>query len=156
MIELVEDWRPFETQLAYHTYFRSAVGIKVGDPVRLAGVEAGKIRKISLENEKVRVDFYVVEGTDVRRDSEASIRQMNLLGGQFLGLAFGSPDSPPLPPGSAIPSREGANIDQLITHLDENQEKVFGTLGTLLEESRTSFVDAVSRLESIVPQDRQR
>ena len=149
MIELVEDWHPFETQIDYHTHFHSAVGIKAGDPVRLAGVEVGKIRRISLEADKVRVDFYVVAGTDIREDSLASIRQMNLLGGQFLGLQFGSPQSPPLPAGAEIPSREGANIDQLITHLDENQERVFGTLGTMLEETRTSFVDAVARLESI-------
>jgi len=149
MIELVEDWRPFENQVDYHTFFQSAVGIKAGDPVRLAGVEVGKIRRISLQDARVRVDFYVVAGTDLRQDSLASIRQMNLLGGQFLGLAFGSPHSPPLAAGSEIPSREGANIDQLITHLDENQERVFGTLGTLLEETKTTFVDAISRLDSI-------
>ena len=39
MIELVEDWHPFETQLEYHTLFDSAVGINTGDPVRMAGVE---------------------------------------------------------------------------------------------------------------------
>ena len=43
MIELVEDWQPFEKQSKYHTYFTSAVGLKVGDPVRMAGVEVGKI-----------------------------------------------------------------------------------------------------------------
>ena len=149
MIELVEDWRPFETQVNYYTFFRSAVGIKVGDPVRLAGVEVGRVRSIRLEGPRVRVDFYVVSGTDVRQDSLASIRQMNLLGGQFLGLEFGSPESPQLAGGAEIPSVEGANIDQLITHLDQNQERVFGTLGHLIEESRTSFVNAVSRLESI-------
>lgn len=149
MIELVEDWRPFETQNDYRTFFQSAVGIKAGDPVRLAGVEVGKIRRITLEDGRVRVDFYVVGGTDLRRDTEASIRQMNLLGGQFLGLRFGTPGSPPLPPSSEVPSVEGTNIDQLISNLDRNQEKAFGTLGKLLEESRTGFVDAVSRLDSI-------
>ena len=149
MIELVEDWRPFETQLDYRTHFRSAVGIKVGDPVRLAGVEVGKIRKIALEGSQVRVDFYVVAGTDLRQDSVASIRQMNLLGGQFLGLDFGSPKSPPLPPDTEVPSREGASIDQLITNLERNQEKVFGNLSRLLEESKSSFLDAVVRLQSV-------
>ena len=72
MIELVEDWHPFQKQVEYHTFFHSAVGIKAGDPVRLAGVEVGKIRNIALENHEVRIDLYVAEGTDVRQDSVAS------------------------------------------------------------------------------------
>ena len=49
IIELVEDWRPFETQHDYRAYFQAAVGINAGDPVRMAGVEVGKIRRIGIE-----------------------------------------------------------------------------------------------------------
>ncbi len=150
MVELVEDWHPFTVQNEYQTYFDTAVGIKLGDPVRMAGVEVGKIRNISIDDSKVRVDFYVVDGTDIREDSSAEIRQTNLLGGQFLGISFGSKDSPPLAPGSAIPSTERANIDQLITNLDRNQERVFGQLGNLVEESRDTIVNAASSLESVL------
>ena len=48
MIELVEDWRPFEDQYQYVSYFNYAVGLKVGDPVRIAGVDVGKVKKISI------------------------------------------------------------------------------------------------------------
>jgi phospholipid/cholesterol/gamma-HCH transport system substrate-binding protein len=149
MIELVEDWRPFETQIAYHTFFRSAIGIKTGDPVRLAGVEVGKIKSIGLEDGRVRIDFYVVEGTDMREDSLATIRQMNMLGGQFLGLGFGSPGSPPLAPGTEVPSQEGANVDELISSLNRNQERVFGALGDLIEENRESLAVAITRLDNV-------
>ncbi len=149
MIELVEDWRPFESQLDYHAKFASAVGIKVGDPVRMAGVEVGKIRAIGIDDQKVRIDFYVVEGTRVREDSIAEIRQTNLLGGQFLGLTFGSEDSPELPSRSAIPSRERVNVDQLITNLDRNQERVLGELGELIKESREPFAEAIALLENV-------
>lgn len=150
MIELVEDWRPFETQHDYRTYFNSAVGIKVGDPVRMAGVEVGKIRGIGIEDSKVRIDFYVIDGTTVRNDAIAEVRQTNLLGGQFLGLTFGSDDSPVLPPGSEVQSRDGANIDQLITNFDRNQERVLGALGDLVEETREPLAEAARQVESIV------
>ncbi len=150
MIELVEDWQPFQTQLQYQTYFNAAVGIKVGDPVRMAGVEVGKIRTIVIDDSKVRIDFHVSEGTILREDSIAEIRQTNLLGGQFLGLTFGSPQAPEIAPGTTVKSSEGANIDQLITNLDRNQQRVLGALGEMIEESRDQFRDSLAQIESIV------
>jgi len=150
MIELVEQWHPFEEQMGYKTYFRSAVGIRAGDPVRLAGVEVGKVDSIGLEESRVRVKFSVEEGTTIREDSVAAIRQTNLLGGQFLGITFGSESSPVLPPGSEVQSREGVNIDQLITNLDRNQERVLGALGDLIEETRGPLTESVGQIEHIV------
>lgn len=150
MIELAEDWHPFEDQRQYKAYFDSAVGIKLGDPVRMAGVEVGKIRNIGIEDSKVRIDFYVADGTVLRKDSTAEIQQTNLLGGQFLGISFGSVDSAVLEPGSAVETLERATVDQLITNLDRNQNRVFGQIGDLVEESRDSIVNAVSKLDNVM------
>lgn len=149
IIELVEDWKPFEKQFPYRTYFTSAVGIKIGDPVRMAGVEIGKVKGISLEGQRVRVDFIIREGTEIREDSIASVRQMNLLGGQFLGVSFGSSDARVLNPDSAIASEQRANVDQLISNLDRNQEEVLGALKRLLDKSGDPFVEAVQHVQSI-------
>jgi len=149
VIEAVEDWRPFENRSEYSAFFKAAVGINPGDSVRLAGVEVGKIMKVGIEDNKVRIDFYVVDGTRVKEDTVAMVRQTNLLGGQFLGLDFGSDQSKALPPGSAVQTREGSNIDQLITNLDRNQERVLGALGDMVEESRGSFVDAIAQIDNI-------
>ncbi len=150
MIELVEDWHPFVARKEYRTYFATAVGIKLGDPVRMAGVEVGKISRIGIEDSRVRIDFYVSESTEIKEDTVAEIRQTNLLGGQFLGLAFGSPARKALPSGSTVPSVERTNIDQLITSFDRNQERVFGQIGALVEQSRDSIVSASTRLENIL------
>lgn len=150
LIELVEDWQPFEKQYPYRAYFQSAVGLKVGDPVRVAGVDAGKIRKIVIEDSRVRVDFYINDANMLREDSLAEIRQTNLLGGVFLGLDFGSPSRPALPVDSEVRTREGTNIDQLISNLDHNQDRVLRPLGDLVEESREPLAEAIQRLEKIV------
>jgi len=150
MIELVEDWRPFEDQYPYRAYFTSAVGLKVGDPVRIAGVEAGKIEAITLDDSRVRVDFYVNDTATVREDTLAQVRQTNLLGGVFLGLDFGSAQSPLLPPGSEVRTVQGTNVDELITNLDRNQDRVLRPLGDLIDDSREPLTRAVDRLEKIV------
>lgn len=150
MIELVEDWRPFEDQYAYLAYFNSSVGLKVGDPVRFAGVDVGKVRNISIEDSQVRVDFYVNREGILREDSLAQIRQTNMLGGVFLGLDFGSAESRLLPAGGRVQTEESTNLDQLISNLDRNQDRVLKPLGDLVDESREPLAEVVNRLESIV------
>jgi len=150
MIELVEDWRPFEDQYGYVAQFSSSVGLKVGDPVRIAGVDVGKVRKISIEDHRVRVDFYVNREDGVRTDSLAQIRQTNMLGGVFLGLDFGSAESPVLPPGSMVKTLESTNLDQFITNLDRNQDRVLRPLGDLVGDSREPLTEAITRLERIM------
>ena len=150
MIELVEDWRPFEDQYSYVAYFNYAVGLKVGDPVRIAGVDTGKIKRISIEGQQVRIDFYVNREGSLREDSLAQIRQTNMLGGVFLGLDFGSAQSSILAPGSVVNTRDSTNIDQLITNLDRNQDRFLRPLGDLVEESREPLAETIDRLERIV------
>lgn len=149
MIELVEEWRPFEKQYDYRGYFKSAVGLKIGDPVRVAGVDAGKVRKIGLEDSRVRVDFYVNDTSLVREDTVAQIRQTNLLGGVFLGLDFGSSERPVLPPGSEVRTRQGSNVDELISNLDRNQDRVLRPLGDVMEKSEEPLTASIRHLEEI-------
>ncbi len=150
MIELVQDWKPFESQYAYRAYFNSAVGLKVGDPVRIAGVDVGKVKSIGIEESKVRVDFYVNREGALREDSLAQIRQTNMLGGIFLGLDFGSQGGAVLPPDSVVRTADSTNIDELITNLDRNQDRVLRPLGDLVDRSREPLAETIDRLEKIV------
>lgn len=163
LLELGEGWTPFQKEIPYKTYLGSTTGLKVGDSVRLAGVDVGKITDISLEGDKVRVDFRVSEGTKIKADSVATIRLTNLLGGQFLGVSFGSPEAEILPAGSTVKSRDIANIDiivdnvsdltkdakQLITDLNRNQNEVFGKLTSVLDENREDLRESLDHLSSI-------
>lgn len=150
MIEMVEDWHPFEKHVEYRSYFASVVGLNPGDPVRMAGVQVGKVVAIAIEQGRVRVDFYVTADTRVREDTVAEVRRTNLLGGVFLGLQFGASESPLLPPGSVVKSREVATVDQVIDHFDRNQERVLGGLADLIEESRDELSETIAHLESVV------
>ncbi len=147
LIEVVEDWNPFEKRTPYHTFFGSSIGLKTGDPVRMAGVDVGKIRAITLEEGRVRVDFQIRQETVLKADSLARIRSTNLLGGQFLGLDFGSSTSAPLPPGSRVASEEGTSIDQLVANFDRNATRVLRELSRLAEGPMTN---TMARMESVV------
>ena len=94
MLEIGEKWNPFEKNIKYTTYLTSITGLKVGDPVRLSGVDVGKIDEITIIDNRIRIDFEVKPETKIKTDSEASLRLTNLLGGQFLGISFGSLAAP--------------------------------------------------------------
>lgn len=149
MIEMVEEWDPFEQKIAYTSQFNSIIGMNLGDPVRVAGVQVGKVTAIGLSGNKVQVDFYVNDPEIVRKGTVAAVRRTNLLGGVFLGLEFGEADGEILPEGSLVRSTEMADIDQVIASIDRNQERVFGGLGALIEESREKLSNTVGHLESI-------
>ncbi len=163
MLEMGEKWNPFVKNVPYKTYLSSTTGLKVGDSVRLAGVEVGTIKKIGLEGDKVRIDFEVKPGTVIRADSVATLRLTNLLGGQFLGLSFGTPAAALLPQGSSVTSRDVANIDiivdnvsdltkdakLLVTDLNRNQNEIMGKLSSLLDENRGNIKGTLANINSI-------
>lgn len=163
MLEIGEKWNPFEQKVRYRTYLTSITGLKMGDPVRLAGVDVGKISQITILDDKIQIDFEVNPGTRIKTDTVASLRLTNLLGGQFLGLSFGSPAAPLLPPGGTVKGRDVANIDiivdnvsdltrdakALILDLNKNQNEVMGKVSSILDENRGNLRDSIANLNSI-------
>jgi phospholipid/cholesterol/gamma-HCH transport system substrate-binding protein len=163
MLEVGEKWNPFEKKVTYHTFLSSVTGLKVGDPVRLAGLDVGRIEKIAIIENKIRIDFEVKPETAIKTDTVASLRLTNLLGGQFLGLSFGSPGAPLLPAGGAVTGRDVGNIDVivdnvseltkdakvLINNLNKNQEEVMGKISSILDDNRENLRGAIKNINSI-------
>jgi phospholipid/cholesterol/gamma-HCH transport system substrate-binding protein len=163
MMEVGERWNPFEKKIYYKTYLSTVTGLKTGDSVRLAGVDVGKITDIKVLENKVEIDFEVLRDTKVKTDTVASLRLTNLLGGQFLGLSFGSPQAPLLPSGGVVKGKDTANIDVivdnmgqltkdakvLITDLNKNQNEVVGKISAMLDENRANLHNTIANLDSI-------
>lgn len=163
MLEIGEKWNPFEKKVFYRTYLTSITGLKVGDPVRLSGVDVGKITTITILDDKIQIDFEVKPGTKIRTDSVAGLRLTNLLGGQFLGITFGSPNAPLLEPGGTVKGKDVANIDiivdnvsdltkdakKFIEELNKNQNEVMHKISGILDDNRANLRDSIANLNSI-------
>jgi len=163
LLEVGEKWNPFEKNVPYKTYLTSITGLKVGDPVRLAGVDVGRITGINILNDKIEIDFEVKPGTRVKTDTVAGLRLTNLLGGQFLGLSFGSPTAPLLEPGGVVQGKDVANIDIIVdnlsdvvkdakafvNNLNKNQDEVLKKVSAILDENRGNLKESISNFNSI-------
>lgn len=163
LLEVGEKWNPFEKQVRYKTYLSNVTGLKLGDPVRLVGVDVGRIKEINVKDENVELVFDVKPGTQIKTDSVASLRLTNLLGGQFLSISLGSPKASTLEPGGTLYGKDSANIDvivdnvgeltkdakTLINNLNRNQDEVLKKISAMLDDNRANLEQSVANFRSI-------
>jgi phospholipid/cholesterol/gamma-HCH transport system substrate-binding protein len=99
----------------------------------------------------------------MRQDTVAGIRMTSMLGGQYLGLTFGTPGVPELPAGSTVRSSESTGVDallenigsltkdakEMILSLNRNQNEVMTRITAMLDENRLAVRDSLHGLASI-------
>jgi virulence factor Mce-like protein len=119
--------------------FRSANNVKERQPVRIAGVDVGKVidvRHLEPGGEGAVITMRIEDGgRPVHRDARAAIRaRMFLEGNWFIDLEPGTPSSGELPDGGTLPiaqTRGPVQLGQLFTALQSDTRK---NLQTLLHE----------------------
>lgn len=88
----------------YNAAFTDVSGLESGDKVRIAGVEVGRVKKVSLEDgNTASVAFTVAGDQTVHRSTEAAVRYENLTGDRYLQLKRGKGDQSALESGGALP-----------------------------------------------------
>jgi phospholipid/cholesterol/gamma-HCH transport system substrate-binding protein len=115
--------------------FANSANISVNSPVRIAGVDVGKVIEASSDGETSTVTFTVEEkGRPIHADAYAQIRPRIFLEGNFfIDLDPGSASAPEMDSGDTIPvSRTSISVqlDEILTAL---QSPVRADLSRLLE-----------------------
>ncbi|WP_280260381.1 MlaD family protein [Nocardia abscessus] len=89
---------------SYSAVFTDVSGLRVGDDVRVAGVQVGRVDAIDIHGPRAKVTFRLRRDQPVYGNTLASVTYQNLIGQRYLGLSmsdFGDPA--PLAPGAQIP-----------------------------------------------------
>ncbi|MFC4783016.1 MCE family protein [Nocardioides sp. MAHUQ-72] len=146
----------------YYAAFSESGGLKANDEVRIAGVRVGKVEKVELDGDHVRVTFRVDGGADFGDETHAAIKVKTLLGAMYLSLEPAG--SGQLAEGAEIPvDRTSSPYDVVdaFSGLAETSEQIdtdqlARSLTTLADLTRNtpeefrSALDGVSRLSSNV------
>ena len=98
--------------------FETAQDLKVGDLVKMAGVDIGRVEKISLSDQKVLVTMKLHPDVPVKTDSKALIKFTGLMGQNFVAIDFGSPTSPKAVEGSILETVEQPDLSAIMAKLD--------------------------------------
>ena len=115
--------------------FSNSANIATNSPVRVAGVDVGKVIATSRDGDNTTVTFTVDgSGQPIHDDSFAAIRPRIFLEGNFfIELSPGSPSAPELSSGGTIPVSQTATAVQIDEVLTALQSPVRADLGRLLE-----------------------
>lgn len=108
----------FTSGNTYTAYFTTVSGLRDGNFVRIAGVEVGKVEKISIQPDMtVRVEFSASPKAVLTEGTRAAIRYDDLIGGRYLALEEGAGSVNRLRPGGSIPltqTEPALDLDALI------------------------------------------
>jgi virulence factor Mce-like protein len=119
---------PFTPHYEIKAAFASANNIRPGSPVRIAGVEVGKVTSIERANAGGEGAILTLrinnEGRPIHSDATAKIRPRIFLEGNFfVDMTAGSPSAPEMQDGQTIPVQQTATpvqLDQVLTALQSD------------------------------------
>ena len=130
---------PFARPYEIYAVFDNANDVKQRSPVRIAGVEVGKVKEIKPipdSGGKARVKIVIEsKGLPIHRDAKLKVRQRIFLeGNYFVDLEPGSPSEPELHSGDTIPPEQTdspVQFGQVLTALQDDTRR---DLQTFLRE----------------------
>jgi len=111
---------PFKHGYRLKAVFSTAVNIRPTSPVRIAGVNVGKVSSVAREGDAGLVTMEIESGgLPIHSDATAKIRPRTFLEGNwFVELQPGSPSAPTLSSGATLPITQTADPVQLDQVLD--------------------------------------
>jgi phospholipid/cholesterol/gamma-HCH transport system substrate-binding protein len=108
----------FQQEKTYNATFANVSGLRDGNFVRIAGVEVGKIKKITVNDDAtLTVEFSADDSVVLTQGSRAVVRYENLIGDRYMALEEGTGALQLLHPGQTIPlerTQPALDLDALI------------------------------------------
>ena len=74
---------------AVYADFPTVAGLKLGDPVEIAGVRIGRVEGIALADDRARLQLRINDGVKLQEDVIASVRARGLIGDKFVLISPG-------------------------------------------------------------------
>lgn len=152
----------FKNRVAYWTTFEDGGGVKADTPVKIAGIEVGKVRKVELtDDNKVKVTFEILEdyvnrltvdGKDCEKDpteekkrcgARAAMSVPAGLGallptGGGVTIEVGNMGNPLVEAGGYVPSTKQEGLNEILERLQKedvvkNAQEIVAQVATLLQ-----------------------
>ena len=169
ILETVGGVERFRRGYRVNGLFNNVQELKVGDRVKMAGVEIGRVQNLALTNNKVLVTMKIVAArrNEVKTDSIASVKFTGLLGQNYVAIDFGTPGAPPASEDAYLNTEEQADVSAIMQKIDkvatgvENLTKSFtgfkiddllGPLINLIDANQVPLTTTISNVQSITTQ----
>ena len=113
-----KDW--FKTYITYYTTFEESYNLKENAAVKLYKADIGKVKKITLAEDKVKVKLLILEdySSRIRSDSVAIVESPTFIGSEYIAIIPGSTDAPLIQESGEIPSKEKKSVSDILAEFE--------------------------------------
>ncbi|MBF0117301.1 MAG: MCE family protein [Desulfobacterales bacterium] len=155
VIGLAKDW--FQSYVTYYVMFKESYNLQENAPVKLYKADIGKVKKITPEEDKVRIKLVILQkhAKKIRTDSIATVESPTFIGSEYISIKPGKASSQIIEEGREIPSQEKKSIFDFIEEFQIGKigKAIAGTaqdiaeLAKNLREPVYNFQKIISRIE---------
>lgn len=132
-LKITSNQSGFGEYVPYKTIVSDASGIFPKTPIKVAGINAGRIKEIELtDNNKAVISFEILEQIRITTDSTLNITSVGFLGDKYLEIKIGQSNTA-LSPNSIIAASEGGGLNGLVGGASEVMDDVKAVMKTLRE-----------------------
>lgn len=164
VLEMVGAADFFKKGYLVNTTFKNAKELKKGDPVKLAGVEIGRVENIRLVDMQASVAMKIEGKYRLTTDSKAKILFAGLMGQHFVDIEAGTPGSPLIEPGGFIQAKSQPDLNEIMERMQgvatgiegltksfsaENLSTLIGPMNDFLRQNSTNLSAILSNAASV-------
>jgi len=132
-----QDW--FRDYVTYYTTFKEGYNLQVGAPVKLFKTDIGKVKKITLVEDKVRVELAILEeyASRIRKDTLATVESPTIIGSEYVSIRPGPVTEPAIPERGVIKSVDRKSLDDIMQEFE-------------VEKTAKMLISAIQNLSDMV------
>lgn len=128
----------FGGTFSVYAHFKNISGLKEGNYVRYAGINAGNVDNISILNDTTVVVMMILQKQIrpfIKQDATASIGSDGLMGDKLVVISPGSYTSPLVKEGGQVKASNPVDIDRIVNNLSkisDNAQALTGSLASVM------------------------
>lgn len=135
-LKITQNQSGFGDHVQYKTILKDASGILEKTPIKVAGITAGRIKKIELQGAEALLTFEILEDIKVTPSAKLKIKSVGLLGDKFIDMDLGQGGGDRLAEGSMITTEGGDGMDSVMKDAGEVLREVKDIARTIKESLR--------------------
>lgn len=150
-----KDW--FAEEVTFYTSFKESYNLQVNAAVKLFKADIGKVKRISLGEDNVKVQLAILAkyASRIRQDSVAVVDSPTLIGSEYISIVPGLPDAPKIPVGGMIPSIEKKSISDILKEFEVEETAMLAVraiheiadLVTLMKDPHGPLLTTLANIE---------
>jgi phospholipid/cholesterol/gamma-HCH transport system substrate-binding protein len=98
-----------------HAVFSDSGGLRTGSAVEIAGVEVGRVKRITLEDYQAKIMIHLSQKVGIQEDAIASIKTKGLIGEKYIEITPGGAEEMIQPGGAIHDTQPPVDFEELIS-----------------------------------------